>query len=410
MPWFAHSRTYRTQVIVACAALGVALWLGARAWQGPPTPVVEVVQRDFLQTIVASGHIENPHRVELGVQITGTVTAVPVSEGQTVQAEQTLIELDNTELWANVQQAEWGVTQARAKLRQLREVQAPLAEQTMRQAQANLDSAMRTLARYQVLFDKGFIGQAALDEALRAEQIARSQFHITQQQLLSARPGGSDTALAEAALSQAQASVEVARARLRYGKVQAPVDGVLIARHVEAGDAVQAGKVLLVLSPHGETQVVAQMDEKHLNLLRVGQTAWVSCDAYPDQRFKAELNYINPGVDAQRGSVEVKLRVDRPPNYLRQDMTVSVDIEVAQRSQAVLVPTETVHDLDSHAPWVLKVVQGQAIRTPIELGLRSQGWVEVLKGLAANEQVVANAALPISDQSRIRPVHIAGEK
>jgi len=267
-----------------------------------------------VQTVVASGHIRKPTpAVDLGVQITGTVKAVPVNEGQTVAAAQPLIQLEDAELVANARQAESAVAQAQAKLRQLREVQAPLAEQTMRQAQANQDTAARTLQRTQELFNKGFIGQAALDEATRAEQVMRSQLKIAQQQVSSTRAGGSDMAVAETALSQAQAGAELARARLRYSQVLAPAAGTLIARNVEPGDAVQAGKVLMVLSPEGETQVVVQIDEKHLNLLKVGQTASVSSDAYPDQRFTAELMYINPGVDAQRGSVEVKLRVPSHP-------------------------------------------------------------------------------------------------
>lgn len=397
-------RSHRFQIVVGLALLAAALWGGQRWFLGPQTPVVVVVQRNFVQTVVASGRIESPHRVELGVQITGTVKAVPVNEGQSVQAAQTLIELEDAELVASVRQAELAVTQAQAKLRQLREVQAPLAEQAMHQAQVNQDAATRALQRTQDLFDKGFIGQAALDESARAEQVMRSQLKSTQQQLNSARAGGSDMAVADSALSQAQAGAELARARLRYSKVLAPVAGTLIARSVEPGDAVQPGKVLMVLSPAGETQLVVQIDEKHLNLLKIGQTAQVSADAYPDQRFTAELVYINPGVDAQRGSVEVKLHVTQAPAYLRQDMTVSVDIEVAQRSQAVLVPTEAVHDLDTNAPWVLKVVKGQAVRSPILLGLRSQGLSEVREGLAAGDQVLATATLAVNDKARVRPV------
>lgn len=399
-----HLRTYRTQMLIACLTLGLAAWLILHFWLGPKTPVVSVVQRDFVQTVVASGRIESPHRVDLGVQITGTVKAIPVNEGQKVATGEALIQLEDAELVASARQAELAVTQAQAKLRQLREVQAPLAEQALRQAQTNVDAASRTLQRNQELFNKGFIGQAALDEATRAEQITRSQLKIALQQLNSARAGGSDTAVAEAALSQAQAGADLAHARLRYSQVLAPAAGTLIARHVEPGDAVQAGKVLMVLSPEGETQVVVQIDEKHLNLLKVGQTASVSSDAYPDQRFTAELVYINPGVDAQRGSVEVKLRVAQPPAYVRQDMTVSVDIEVAKRSQAVLVPTEAVHNLDSTEPWVMKVVSGKATRTPIRLGLRSQGMCEVLEGLSANDQVLATASLPVNDNTRVRPI------
>lgn len=397
-------RAYRTQILMACIALGLALWFGLSLWLGPKTPVALVVQRDFVQTVVATGRIESPHRVELGVQITGTVKAVPVSEGQTVKATQALIELEDAELAASAKQADLAVAQAQAKLRQLREVQAPLAEQALRQAQVNQDTAARSLQRTQELFNKGFIGQAALDESVRAEQVMRSQLKMAQQQLSSARAGGSDMAVAESALSQAQAGAELARAKLRYTQVLAPVDGTLIARNVERGDTVQPGKVLMVLSPDGETQLVVQIDEKHLNLLKIGQTAWVSTDAYPDQRFTAELMYINPGVDAQRGSVEVKLRVPEPPAYVRQDMTVSVDIEVAKRHQAVLVPTEAVHSLDSNEPWVMKIVSGKTARTPIRLGLRSQGMCEVLDGLRVGDEVLANANLAVNDKARVRPI------
>ncbi len=397
-------RSHRLQIVVGLVLLGGMGWGGQRWLLGPPTPVAVVVQRDFVQTVVASGRIESPHRVEVGVQLTGTVQAVPVQEGQNVSAGQVLIQLEDAELRASLRQAELAVSQAQAKLRQLREVQAPVAEQTLSQAQANQEAATRGLQRTQNLFDQGFLGQAALDEAQRAEHVARAQRKVAQQQLNSARAGGSDMAATESALLQAQAGAELAAARLRYAKVLAPAAGSLIARQVEPGDVVQPGKVLMVLSPAGETQLVVQIDEKHLNLLHLGQEAWVSADAYPDQRFAATLVYINPGVDAQRGSVEVKLRVTQPPTYLKQDMTVSVDIAVAQRSQAVLVPTEAVHDLDTLAPWVLKVVQGQALRTPVQLGLRSQGLSEVLQGLAADDQVLANAALRVDDKARVRPV------
>jgi hypothetical protein len=89
---------------------------------------------------------------------------------------------------------------------------------------------------------------------------------------------------------------------------------------------VQPGKVLMVLSPKADMQLVLQIDEKNLHLLRLKQAAVASADAYPDQKFDAELVFINPRVDPLRGSVEVKLTVPKPPAYLQQDMTVSVDL------------------------------------------------------------------------------------
>lgn len=404
MPLHPTLRAYGVKTLIAGLSIGFALWFGISQWRGPQTPVAVVVQRDFVQTVVASGHVQSPHRVEVGVQITGTVKAVPVSEGESVRAGQPLIALEDAEVVASMQQAELAVTQAQAKLRQLREVQTPQAEQAVNQAQVNHEALARAWQRSQELFNKGFIGQAALDEAVRAEEVARSQLKITQQQLSAARTGGSDMALAQAALLQAQAGAALARARLRYSQVRAPVAGTLIARTVEPGDTVQPGQALMVLSPTGETQLVVQIDEKHLQLLQVGQTAWASSDAYPKERFAAELVYINPGVNAQRGSVEVKLHIPQVPAYLREDMTVSVDIEVAKRSRALLVPTEAVHNIDGDAPWVLKVIHGQAVQTHIRLGLRSQGVCEVLLGLEVNDQVLANANSNVRDKARVRPI------
>lgn len=385
----------------------LAVLAGPRLLLGPEVPVLTVVQRDFVQTVVASGRVETPHRVELGAQITGTVLRVPVREGQDVAAGAVLVELESAEWRAAARQADLAVQQARARLRQLREVQAPVAEQALLQAQANHDAARQALERNLDLFTRGFIGQAALDEAQRAEQVAQAQVLTARQQLASARPAGSDAAMAETALAQAQAGAQVARAKLGYATVSAPVAGTLIARNVEPGDVVQPGKVLMVLSPLGETQLVVQIDEKNLSLLRVGQLSLASADAYANERFAAEIEYINPGVDAQRGAVEVKLRVPAPPPYLRQDMTVSVDIDVARVANAVLVPGDALHDADTASPWVLKLDGRRVRRQAVKLGLRSSGLAEVLEGLRAGDRVTpaaGPAVVMLEDGTRIRPV------
>ncbi len=389
------------------AVLLLAALAGPRLLLGPEVPVLTVVQRDFVQTVVASGRVETPHRVELGAQITGTVLRVPVREGQDVAAGAVLIELESAEWHAAAKQADLAVQQARARLRQLREVQAPVAEQALRQAQANHDAARQALDRNRDLFARGFIGQAALDEAQRAEQVAQAQVLTAQQQFASARPAGSDAAIAETALAQAQAGAQFARAKLAYATVSAPVAGTLITRNVEPGDVVQPGKVLMVLSPAGETQLVVQIDEKNLRLLREGLPALASADAYAAQRFAAELVYINPGVDAQRGAVEVKLRVPSPPAYLRQDMTVSVDIEVARLANAVLVPGDALHDADTESPWVLKLDGCCVRRQAVKLGMRSSGLAEVLEGLRAGDRVTpaaGPAVILLQDGTRVRPV------
>ena len=88
-------RRYRAPLVLAVALLGAGIAFGPRLLEGPQVSVVDVVQRDFVQTVVASGRVETPHRVSVGAQITGTVKRVPVVEGQSVAAGQVLIEIEN---------------------------------------------------------------------------------------------------------------------------------------------------------------------------------------------------------------------------------------------------------------------------------------------------------------------------
>lgn len=390
------------------AALALALLLGgayaARPLLfGPEVKVYAVERRELVQTVVATGRVETPLRVDIGSQVTGAIAAIPVAEGQTVKAGQVLIELEHGEARAAVEQARAAVSQAQARLLQVRQVGLPVAQQAQRQAEANLETARRQYQRSQDLFARGFVGQAALDEARRSLSVAESQAASARVQAHSMGEQGSDVLMARATLEQAQAALQMARAKFGYTTIVAPVDGVLIARQAERGDVVQPGKVLMVLSPSGRTQLVVDIDEKNIALLRLGQAALASADAYPAERFGARLAYINPAVDPQRGSVEVKFDVDRPPPYLRQDMTVSVDIEVARRANAVVVPTETVHDSAGRAPWVLKVVGGHLRRQPVTTGASGAGNTEIVAGLQPGELVAPAAGAALADGSRVRP-------
>jgi HlyD family secretion protein len=369
------------------------LFLGAaslRWWVGPQVQTEAVQRRDLLQTVVASGRVETPHRVNIGAQITGTVALVPVAEGQVVKAGDVLIELASTELASAQRQAQQAVVQAKGRLRLLNDLQGPVVQQTLRQAQASLDAARASGQRSLALFEQGFIGQAALDESRKALALADAQVLAAQQQLASTRPGGAEHSLALGAVAEAQANAEVVNAKARYAVIQAPASGQLIGRNVEVGDVVQAGKALMTLSPEGATQLVVQIDEKNLRLIALGQQALASADAYPQQKFKAQVAYINPGINAQTGAVEVKLDVTELVQTLRQDMTVSVDLVVARKAQVLALQVGHINDINGPAPWVWLREAGHAVRRPVRLGLRGGAWVEVLDGLHESDAVITS--------------------
>jgi HlyD family secretion protein len=180
------------------------------------------------------------------------------------------------------------------------------------------------------------------------------------------------------------------------------VAGTVLTRHVEPGITIQPGKLLMTLSPSGDTELVVQIDEKNLALLRLGQKALASADAYPERRFAAEITFISPAVDPLRGSVEIRLRATEAPEYLRQEMTVSVDIDTAHRADALIVPNDAIRDANTNQPWVLVVREGTAQRQAIKPGVRSEGKTEILEGLTAGDLLVPAKNLSIREGSRVR--------
>jgi len=342
-----------------------------------------------------------PYRVTVGSQVTGVVADVPVAEGQTFKAGDALIVLDDRDARALVVQAEGAVAQAEARLRQLHELTLPSAKEALMQARATLVNAQQAYDRADQLAKSGYGTRATLDDATRALDVARAQVRSNEFQVFTNSPGGSDYVMAETQLNQAQANLTTAKSRLSYTVITAPRDGVLITRNVERGNVVQPSNVLMTLSPFGDTQLVVQVDEKNLGFIALGQKALVSADAFPRETFMAEVVYINPGIDLQRATVEVKLHVADPPAHLRQDMTVSVDIETIRHRQTLVVPATAVRGTSSGKTWVLKADGAHARRQPVKVGIVSAGKAEIVEGLSEGDLVLP-ATAPVTDGARIR--------
>ena len=390
-------------LLAAAIALGFGLTQGARAWLGPAV-VVDIARRGALvETVVASGHVETPFRVEIGSQITGTVEDVLVEQGQKVVKGQPLIALEARELKAAVVQMQGAVAQAEARMRQLKELTLPAAREALTQAEANLLNAQHAFDRTAELSRNGYATRAALDDAQKNLDVARTQVRTAELQVFTSSAGGSDYVMAETQLNQARASLDTAQSRLSYATITAPRDGVLITRAVERGAVAQPGKALLVLAPAGAAQLVLRIDERNLGQIALGQEAIASADAYPDSKFRARVAYINPGVDIARASVEVKLDVIEPPDFLRQDMTVSVDIAVARRDGALVLPLRSVRDLLSGDPWVMGVRNGRAYRQKVSVGLRGATLIEIADGLADGAEAIPSTSSLLPGQ-RVRPI------
>ena len=377
---------------------GVAIFLLTRPREAD---VAIATKRPLIQSVVATGRVATPARIEIGSQITAIVTAVNVREGDRVTLGQELVRLKSDDARAAVEQARAALAEAQARARQLDAVAEPVSEQALRQAEANLRVAKAELERAQRLVAQGFFSPSRLDDAKRNHDNAVAAVASTRAQRESNRSGGTERVAAQARITQAQAALEAAQARQALLSLAAPVDAMVLTRDVEPGDVAQAGKVLLTLAENGETRIYATVDEKNLRHLKSGGKAQAVADAFPGQPFTADLYYIAPGVDALRGTVEVRLRVPEPPAFLRPDMTVSVETIVGTRDAALVLPAEAVRDADGNAPWVLLAQDGVATRVAVKPGLRGVGLIEIVEGLAEGAQAILPGA-PVLEGDSIR--------
>ncbi len=363
--------------------------------RGTLVQVVPVLRSNLQQSVVATGRLNAPARIELAAEVTATVLAVQVREGDQVKAGQLLVRLSDAEARAALQQAKAALGEARNRATQQATVTAPVAVQTVVQADAAWRNADSEFRRSEALVAQGFFSQQKLDEARRALESAASVLRSAHVQAEANQPRGVESGLAAVRVEQASAAVQMAEARLARLAINSPVDGVVLVRNVEPGTMAQPGRVLLALAS-GRTRIDAGIDEKHLHMLVIGMPAKAAADAYPAQPFAAQLSYIGPAVDLQRGTVEVRLAVPQPPPFLKPDMTVSVELIGANRSNALVLPAAAVREADSAAPWVLMLRDQRAVRVPVKLGLRGIGTMEIVSGLQEGDLAIPQTekALP----------------
>ena len=357
----------------------------------PKPVVVDVImaKREDVQTsVVASGRVLSPARVDVGATITGRVLRVAVREGARVAEGQLLVQLEQQELNAALTQARAARDRARARVESVTKLALPTAQESQAQAQSSVTLAEREWKRSQELAAKGFISQSRVDESERQVQVARSQLAASKSQVAAQSTQGAESQQARQQVLEADAAVELAQARLAQTEIRAPAGAVVLERVVEPGDITQPAKRMMTLALDGPSRLIVQVDEKNLPLLQQGRTAVATVDAFPTERFEAVIAYISPGVDAARGSVELRLDIPKPPAFLKSDMTVSIELAGPLLKQALLLPADAIRQLQSDAPYVLLNRTGDATRVAVRTGLQMQGRVQILQGVAADDPVI----------------------
>lgn len=368
--------------------IALCVWFFVLKLQGPELAAYRIHTQPLVQTVVATGRVTSGSRAQVGAELSGVVTERRVREGDQVQAGDVLAVLRNDELLARVGEAQ-------AALAELRESSKPQADAALKRATARYDQARREAQRRRDLLQRNLIAQEAVEQAVDQENEAHAaleQSKLAAQALADGQPG-------EVA---ARERLAAARAALEKTIVRAQVSGTVLTRNAEPGDVVQPGRVLFEIARQGLTELLVPVDERNLSVLQLGQPALCVTDAYSDRPFAATLSFIAPAVDAQSGSVDIRLQPNPLPDFLRQDMTVTVNIETGRREQALVAPNDALEAINGNQAHVWKVAGGRAQRTQVELGLRGLAQTQITSGLESGDLILSNAQASLADGSRVR--------
>ncbi|MBV6271718.1 efflux RND transporter periplasmic adaptor subunit [Alcaligenaceae bacterium CGII-47] len=365
--------------------MGIGL-VAYRAWLGPVVPAYQLVNRPLVQYVVATGRVTSESRVQVGVEITGVVTDRPVREGEHVVRGQVLIRLRADELLARQREA-------LASLAQLKDVRRPRAMADLRRAEAQLAQARREVKRRQALLASNATPR---EEKERAEQALAITLAAAEQARIDAASlgrGQSEEALIQARLDAAEAALSKTVLRAQFS-------GTVLTHNVEPGDLVQPGTVLLEIAHDDGVEILVPVDERNLGLLRIGQQAVCIADAYPLQQFAAVVHRIAPTVDAQRGTVDVRLAIKNLPDNLRDDLTVTATIETGRQPSALALPNDALFNRHGPQASVWRIYHGVAREARVSLGLQGGAMTEVTSGLQEGDWV--STSVDLAEGARVR--------
>ena len=302
---------------------------GKKEDEKPPVPVeVVAVQRgDIQQTYRSITTLEAEQDAQVVARSTGLLQTILVEEGDEVKKGQLLAQLD--------------VEQLSLEVAQLRATSNKLAKE---------------LERQQTLFNRRLGSSDALD---------RAKFEYQSQ----------------------QAQYKLSKLKLQYASIKAPIDGVITERLVKTGNLIRENDMLFKIIDPQSLKAVLHLPEKELNNVKKGQSVLLSVDALDNKVIVGHIERIRPAIDTDTGTFKVVAQLDNSENQLKSGMFGKVEVVFDIHPNSLLLEQQALITQDNRS-HVFVVRENKAIQTPVEIGFRHNGIVEITSGLSESDQVI----------------------
>lgn len=370
----------------------------------------------------ATGYVVAAHKIQLASKVVGKVAWIGVEKGDRVKQGQVLVRLEDDEYKAQVQQGRGNLQNLEARLAEALNGSRPeeihRANADVAQAKADLVNAKVQLDRIRKLVEERVEARQRLDDALARYDAAEARLHSLERtaQLVQIGPRKEVIDQIRGQIVQAKGMLSFYETQLSNTIITAPVTGTILERNVERGEFVTTGFVgdrgakgyVVSIADLNDLKVELDINQNDFAKLRMGTRGTITTDAYPDKKYDGVIDEISPEANRQKATVQVKVKVKNPDDFLRPDMNASVAFLAdekpantasndAQQKPVIYLPATAIRD-----GAVFLVVDGSVVRRAVKTGATGPQGVRIESGLLGGEDVIDNPPADLKDGGKVK--------
>jgi HlyD family secretion protein len=359
-----------------------------------PEKLAKVERGDLARAVVATGKVEPTTQVEIKSKASGIIQSLPVNFGDVVHKGQVICELDKNDLLPKLREAKASLDFAEAGVKSAK---ADYDRYEVDAEGPDLPYLLKARDRARDMFKGGLISQTAREDAERTYAMALNKQHSAQVNLASAKAA---IGKAEAQLEQQKAAVDTAQEDLQNATIVSPMDGVVLSRDSEVGDAVgsilsqgASATLIMTLGDLREVYIKGKVDESDVGKIYLGEAARITVESYKDQKFWGKVTKISP-LGTEKDNVttfEVRVSISNDSGKLRALMTANAEIILEEHKGVLTVPEGAIlyaKDKSTQVEIPDTAAEKGRKKMSIAVGLSNGSKTEILKGLQEGQQVI----------------------
>ena len=359
-----------------------------------PSKLAKVEKGDLAKSVVATGKVTPITKVEVKSKASGIVKKLLVDYGDRVKKGQLLAQLDKVEIEAQVEQSKAALEAAQANLKSS---QADFERAKVDAEGPDVPLLKRAYERAVNMAKDGVVSTSALEDAQKNYEMALNKQNVSKAQVTVLK---AKIAQSQANVAQDQANLKQLEEQLSYTDIISPIDGIVLSRDVQMGDAVSSILVLgssatlvMTLGDTSEVYVKGKVDESDIGKVYLGQRARIKVESFKDKTFDGKVTKISPmGVEKDNVTTfEVRVSIQNPGGELKAEMTANAEIILEEHKSVLQIPEGAIlYDKDKKASVEIPDPKGKdgKNKVAVNIGISNGAKTEVLSGLKEGDQVV----------------------